>query len=104
MSTQEKKSLTLSDPVDPETLEQFLRLQEARQRFADSYLSLEQEKIRILAAVKRIDDQRNRLFETCALERGVSPEARISIDARSGMLSVEDDESPEPLRVPDQPS
>ncbi len=101
MSNQdEKQALTPNDPVDTETLEQFRRLQEARQRFADNLLSLEQEKIQLLAAVKKIDDQRNRLFETCSIERGIPPQTRIEIDARSGKITILDEEEPpEPVRV-----
>jgi hypothetical protein len=83
----EKRSLTPEDPVDAETLEHFRKLQEARQRFAESLLSLEQEKIQLLAAVKKLDDQRNRLFEGCLVERGMTPDTEVEIDARTGRIS-----------------
>jgi len=84
----EKRVLKPNDPVDTETLEQFRRLQEARSRFADSLLSLEQERIQILAAVKKVDDQSARLFEQCLIERGLPPNAKVSIDPRTGAIDV----------------
>jgi hypothetical protein len=90
----EKRDLKPNDPVDTETLEQFRRLQEARSRFADSLLSLEQEKIQILAAVKKVDDQSARLFEHCLIERGLPPTAKVSIDPRTGAIDVVKDDSP----------
>jgi hypothetical protein len=87
MSQTEKRVLTSDDPVDAETLEHFRKLQEARQRFADSLLSLEQEKIQLLAAVKKLDDQRNRLFESCLVERGLAPDTQVEIDARTGKIT-----------------
>lgn len=94
----EARSLTLNDPVDPETLEQFRQLQDARQRFAETLLSLEQDKIQLLAAVKKIDDQLNRLFQACSIERGLPPQTRIEIDARSGKVTRME-EAPSPVRV-----
>lgn len=84
--SQTPRPLTVDDPVDSETLEQFRGLQEARQRFADTLLSLEQEKIRLLAGVKKLDDQRNRLFENCLVERGLAPDTEVEIDARTGKI------------------
>ncbi len=98
--SQEKRPLTIEDPVDAETLEQFRQLQETRQRFADSLLSLEQEKIQLLAAVKKVDDQRNRLFESCLVDRGLPPNAKIEIDGRSGKIKRTSEESPEPAPAP----
>jgi len=94
----EKRPLTQNDPVDTETLEQFRRLQEARQRFADNLLALEQEKIQLLAAVKKIDDQRNRLFEACCIERGIPPQTTIEVDGRTGKIEILEG-APEPVRV-----
>jgi hypothetical protein len=94
----EKRPLTPDDPVDAQTLEQFRRLQEARQRCADSLLSLEQEKIQILAAAKKLDDQRTRLFEGCLVERGLAPDTAVEIDAKTGriLVSKAEPEAPQP--------
>jgi len=96
----EKRPLTPDDPVETETLEQLRGLQEARQRFADSLLSMEQEKIQILAAVKKVDDQRNRLFQVCLVDRGMSPDTVVEIDARTGKIKVLDEDEPEEPPAP----
>jgi len=97
MSTEpDKRCLTLDDPVDAETLEQFQQLQDARQRFAENLLLLEQEKIQILHAVKKIDDQRNRLFEASLVARGLTPGTNVEIDARTRKMSLAGTDAPEP--------
>ncbi len=97
MSQAEKRPLTIEDPVDSETLEQLRRVQEARQRFADTLLSLEQDKIQLLAGVKKLDDQRNRLFEGFLVERGIAPNVQVEIDARTGKITrTADDTAPVP--------
>lgn len=88
MSQSEKRPLTVDDPVDAEILQQFRSLREARDRIADSLLSMEQEKIQLLAAAKKIDDQRNRLFEGCLVDRGMAPDTGVEIDARTGKLNL----------------
>lgn len=98
MSQAEKRPLTLEDPVDPETLEQFRRLQEARQRCADNLLSLEQERIQILAAAKKIEDQKTRLFEGCLVDRGLAPTTSVEIDAKTGRIKLTEDGNPEPVK------
>ncbi len=90
-----ENTLTPSDPVDVETLEQFRQLQEARARLADELLEVEQAKIRILHAVKRVDDQRNRLFEACLVSRGLAPDTSVEIDHRTGVITVRKDTNPE---------
>lgn len=99
MSNQkDKRPLTSDDPVEPEVLEQLQSLQSARQRFAENLLSLEQEKIQILAAAKKVDAQRERLFEACIVARGISPQARIEIDAKSGKIFILE-EAPKAVKV-----
>lgn len=91
---EEKRPLTPEDPVDTETLEQLRRLQDTRQRLAESLLTLEQEKIQLLAAAKKVDDQRNRLFETLLVDRGLSPGTEIEIDAKTGRIKLLELEKP----------
>lgn len=90
------KRLTADDPVEAETLNQLRELQEARMQVAESLLDLEQERIQILAAAKRIDDQRNRVFQAILVDRGLSPNTRAEIDARSGKLILALQNEPEP--------
>lgn len=90
-----ERTLTPNDPVDPETLEKFRSLQEARANLAQEYLDLEQAKLRVLHAAKRVDDQRNRLFESCLVDRGLSPDTMIEIDPRTGAITIRKDANPE---------
>lgn len=85
----EKRPLTPNDPVDSETLEQFRQLQEARQALADDLLAIEQRKIQLLASAKKIDEQRNRLFERCLVDRGMPPDTTVTIDSRTGVIELE---------------
>lgn len=89
-SAEEKKPLTVRDPVDPETLEQFRQLQDARQHMAETLLSMEQEKIQLLAAVKKVDDQMHRLFEGVLVARGLPPDTKVEIDGKTGRIVVEE--------------
>lgn len=103
MNTQaatEKKPLTAADPVDTKTLEELRTLQEARQRFADNLLTLEQEKIKLLAGAKKVDDQITRVFQGCLVERGLPPETEMEIDARTGKIKLFGDEDEEEKAPP----
>jgi hypothetical protein len=97
MNPEDKKQLSLEDPVDPETLDQLRNLQDARAGLADNLLSLEQERIQLLAAARKVDDQRGRLFEKCLIDRGVSSTAIAEIDAKTGKIVVLKEET---LREP----
>lgn len=89
MSDQPTPKLSIQDPVAPEVLEQFNRLQEARMTLAERILNLEQEKLRMLSAAHEVDQQKNRLFESVLMERGVAPNTPVSLDSSTGLLKVE---------------
>ena len=91
----EKRALTPDDPVDTETLEQFHRLTETRAKIADDLLSLEQDKIQLLLAAKKIDEQRTRLFEACLIDRGLPLDAAIEIDRKTGKITLTKSEAEE---------
>lgn len=80
--------LTLKDPVDLEILNKLKTLVETRKTLSDSYLNLEMEKIRVLAAVREIDKQNARLFERCLVERGLPPGTEVDIDLDTGFIVV----------------
>lgn len=84
--SEEKK--TVQDPVDPDTLQRFSALDSARYEIGDQLLDLEQERIKLLAAAHQIDSQKKRLFERVLVERGLDPTARVSIDFKTGEISV----------------
>lgn len=80
--------LTPADPVSKDVLAQFKSLSDAKVDLAGKLMSLEQEKIRILASHRRIEDHMTRLFEMTLVERGISPEAEVEIDPQTGVLSL----------------
>lgn len=83
------EKLTINDPVSQEILKQFETLGMAKTDLAHSLLSLEGEKIRLLASARKIEEQLTRLFEACLLERGLPPDATVEIDPKSGKISLE---------------
>jgi hypothetical protein len=84
------KRLTVEDPVTPEQVEQLEQLQTAWTGLAEENARLDQRKIQILAALKRLGDEQSRLFELIQIERGLSPQAKISIDPKSLLIEVLD--------------
>lgn len=85
---QEPEQLTLDDPIAPEALQQLANLHNARLDFCDRNTSLDQEKITILAAIKRLDDQKNKLFEALLVERGLTPGTEVTINGQTGKLQL----------------
>lgn len=81
-------SLTPDDPVSKEGLETIRQLVEARMDVADRLLSMEQDKIALLAAAKRLDDQRLRFFEALLMERGIDPRTQVELDSNTGRIKV----------------
>lgn len=87
--------LTIDDPVTQEVLDQFLQLANARSQLAERLLEIEQQRIQILAAVKKADDERARLFEAVLVERGVPPTSVAEIDAKTGKITLIEPNQPQ---------
>lgn len=85
--SEEKKTLTLDDPVEPETLAKFNEFQLAKQQLALQLLALEQDKLEILRAAKRVEDQDQRLFEAVLVARGESPKMLVDINGETGKIT-----------------
>lgn len=90
----ERKKLTVADPVTAEDLARFSELQAARIQIAERGLDLEQEKVRILRAASSVDTERQRLFEKILMERGLPPNAPIEVDGKSGLIKLVGDVGP----------
>jgi hypothetical protein len=88
MSDEKPKKLTLEDPVSPETLHQLRQIHDARLHLCERAVDLDQEKIQVLAAIKRLDDQKHRVFEGILVERGLPPQTQTEIDGRTGKLRL----------------
>jgi len=97
---EQPQKLTLDDPVAPEVLQQLGQLQAARSELCDRNIMLDNEKIQLLAAVKRVDDQKTRLFEAILVERGLAPRTEVEIDRRTGKLKVLQPPGPPPGAEP----
>lgn len=99
--------LTTNDPVSQDQLNRLRLLQDSHQDIADRFLVLEKEKVKLLAASRRIDDEKQRVFESILIERGLAPDASVEIDASSGMIKVfaqtsEPAQKPAPAQSPPQ--
>ncbi len=84
----DEKKLTPSDPVDTETRKRLEELSAARYELGERLLEIEQEKVRLLVAANRVDEERSRLFEKVLMERGLPPNTPIEIEAQTGALKV----------------
>lgn len=92
--------LTVNDPVPADILQQFRTLSDAKKDLALTLLSLENEKVRIIASSRRVEEQLTRLFEACLVERGLPPEAEVEIDPNTGKISVTNAKAVSPLPEP----
>lgn len=84
----DEKKLTPSDPVDPATRKRMEELAAARYEFGERLLEIEQEKVKLLVAANRVDEERGRLFEKVLMDRGLSPNTPIEIEAQTGNIRV----------------
>lgn len=90
-STTEMKmseKLTSQDPVDGPTRKKLEELAAARYEFGERLLELEQEKVKLLVAANRVDEERGRLFEKILMDRGLSPNTLVEIEAQTGAIKV----------------
>jgi len=88
MSDEKPKRLSPDDAVNGETLQQLRQLHDARLHLCERAVDLEQERIQALAAIKRLDDQKQRVFDAILVERGIPPQTQVEIDGRTGKLRV----------------
>jgi hypothetical protein len=94
----ETNKLTPNDPVDAQTRKKLEELGAARYDVADKLLELEQEKVKILVAANRLDEERSRTFEKILMDRGLAPNTPVEIEAQTGNLRVL-----RPVGVPSEP-
>lgn len=86
--TGERKKLTVNDPVPPEVIQAFEQIERARARIALENMTLDQRKIQLLAAAKKVDEQFQKLFDSILLERGLPLNTVVEIDDKTGRLTV----------------
>ncbi len=86
--SEETTKLTPNDPVDLATRKRLEDLNATRYDVADKLLELEQEKVKVLVAANRIDEERNRIFEKILMDRGLAPTTPIEIEAQTGNIRL----------------
>ena len=84
----EQKRLTIDDPVDAESRAKFVAIQDSRLRIGDRLMDIELERVKLIRSASALDNERQRLFERILIERGLSPNQRVSIDAETGQIRV----------------
>lgn len=88
MADDDKRQLTLADPVDTDTLAQLAELEDTRLQVGGQMIDCEQEKIKLLAAAHRLDQRRSAVYEKILIDRGVSHTESVEIDAATGKLRL----------------
>lgn len=95
--------LTQTDPVSQDQLKRLQLLQESHTDIAVRFLTLENEKVKLLAASRRLDDEKQRIFESILIERGLAPDVPVEIDATNGQIRVLSNTA-EPAQPPAPPA
>lgn len=88
MSETETKRMTIEDPIEPEILAKFSELENTRMRLGAQMIDIKSEEVRIMVAARRIDEEKQRLFEKVLVDRGLHPTTPIEINAETGRLSL----------------
>lgn len=82
----EAKQLTIEDPVPKDMVQRFHQIRAAQADCGLELLALEERKIQLLAANKKLREQHDRLFQGLLVERGLSPQTSVELDAETGKL------------------
>jgi hypothetical protein len=108
MGTESEKKLTINDPVDAQTLKRMGEIQTRRLQLGEMMVDLEQEKVKVLVEVRRLDDERSKLFATVLSSRGLGPNVPVEVDPQTGKISLlnvpngQAPEAPAPEAAPPQ--
>ncbi len=84
-----EKSLTINDPVSKEVLRMLSELESARVSMALDLLSIEQERVRVLAAAHKLEEQSHRIYEKILTERGLPLNSHIEIEPQTGEITLQ---------------
>jgi len=87
----DEKKLTISDPVDGEILKRFEALQVLRDQLANRNLEIDQEKVRIQRAAAQVEGERQKLFESVLIARGLPPNFPVEIDSKTGVITTKEE-------------
>lgn len=76
-------------PLSAEELQQLAEIDHSRVSLGLSLLSLESQKIALLAQAKRVDTSWREIMAKIATDRDIPPETPFSIDPESGRLTFD---------------
>jgi ribosomal protein S4E len=77
---------TIQTPVSKEDIDKFRVLDDKNNRLALRYLELEEEKVKILRVRTILSQERQKLFESLLLERGLPPNFPVEINGETGVI------------------
>lgn len=80
--------MPILEPVSAEDLARLRELTLARENIAHKGLSLDLEKITVLAAGKRIDEEHDALLSRIMADRGIHPTSTVNINPQTGEVVV----------------
>lgn len=98
------KKLTIADPVGKDVLDKLEELEMSRANVGMNLLDLKQEEVKLLAAARRIDEERHRVFERVLMERGLAPNMISEIDIATGLLKVAAPPAAQPVQSAPAPA
>ena len=90
MSTenQDSKQLTIDDPIPEATMKRLQELRAIRTSLCEQNMDLDMEKIRLQVAIRQIDTEKDRIFESELTARGLTPTTTVEIDAETRKLHL----------------
>lgn len=97
-----EERLTINDPVSVEEMARIDQLDMARQGIANENLLLDQKKIQLLGAAKRVDAEYQRVFDQILVDRGLEPGTPVSIGKDNRLKILRPKEPPVPTEAPSE--
>lgn len=94
MNDQDPKRLTVNDPVSREELDRITQLDAARAGIAEKNLLLDQEKVNLIAAARRLESEYKEAFNKILVERGLPTDTLININMKTGDIRLQQQEDP----------
>lgn len=95
-----EKRLTVDDPVSQETIQAFRQIQAAQADVSVELMMLEQRKIQLMAAFKKLQEQHDRTFQGVLVERGLPPNTAAELEGKTGRLILKTPPKPQQEPTP----
>lgn len=86
----EGQKLSIKDPVSQEVLARLNELDTAKAGLARQNLMLDEEKVKLLGASRRIAAENQELFNKILTDRGIPPGTPVNIDPKSGEIRLQE--------------